>query len=107
MFKDLSKLFLELKEELRSELKNLGDTVERNVRSEERSLHMELGEMKASLDFISKGLDDANHRLEVTLCENNQLKKDNEALQNTVFTLENKLVECQASFLKSEQYSRN
>lgn len=63
--------------------------------------------MKASLNFISKGLDDANRRLEVTLCENKQLKKENESLRTTVFTLEKDLAKSQASLLKSEQYTRN
>ncbi|KAH9359928.1 hypothetical protein HPB48_019281 [Haemaphysalis longicornis] len=105
MSKDLAKLFLELKEELKAELKNFKDAVERNVRSEERSLRTELGEMKGSLNFISKGLDDANRRLEVTLCENKQLKKEKESLRTTVFTLEKDLVESQASLLN--QYTRN
>ncbi|XP_077553134.1 uncharacterized protein LOC144167853 [Haemaphysalis longicornis] len=89
MSKDLAKLFLELKEELKAELENFKDAAERNVRSEERSLRTELGEMK------------------VTLCENKQLKKENESLRTTVFTLEKDLVESQASLLKSEQYTRN
>lgn len=107
MSKDLAKLFKELREELKSELKNFTEAVERNVRSEERSLRTELGEIKASLNFMSKGLDEANRQLDATLGENKHLKKENEALRKTVFTLQNDLVECKASLLKSEQYTRN
>lgn len=107
MAKELAKLFQELKEELKSEIKAFREATERNLRSEERGMRTDIEEMKESMNFISKSLDDANARLATTLSENSALKKENDMLHLKVETLQKELVDCQASLIKSEQYTRN
>lgn len=107
MSKEMQKCIQEFKEDLRNEFKNLRESLERSIRLEERNLRADIEEMKSSMSFISNGLDEANKRLEASLTENKQLKKENEALRLQVVAIERDLATCQADLVKSEQYSRN
>lgn len=107
MAKEIAKLFQDLKEELKAELKAFRDAAERNIRTEERGMRTDIEEMKQSMNFISKSLDEANARVAATLAENSTLKKENDTLRVKVDTLQKELVECQTSLVKSEQYTRN
>lgn len=107
MSKEVTRLILELKDELKAEMRLFKDAVERNARLDERSLRTEIDEIKKSMDLMSKCQDDANGRLESTAKGNKTLKKENEELRRKVFALEKDLTASQDALLKSEQYTRN
>lgn len=107
MSKEVVRLILELKDELKAGMALLKDSLEQNFDLDERSLRTEIDEIKKSMDLMSKCLDDANGRLKSTNRENKALKKENEELRSRVHALETDLTTSQDELLKSEQYTRN
>lgn len=80
------KVLQEFKEEMRNDLRLFKEALERSVRSDERKLRLEIEEVRKSLDFMSKGFDEANGRWSAVQKENGVLKNENEALRGTRFT---------------------
>lgn len=100
MAKELKAVCDDLRVEIRAELREFRDTVERELRKE-------LRDIKASLTFINKMYKDTKSELATVRSENKNLKSDNVRLQSTCEALEKQVKSNSSRLLHCEQYSRN
>ncbi|KAM7281728.1 hypothetical protein ISCGN_005991 [Ixodes scapularis] len=100
MAKDLTKMFTELKEDLKKEVRALKDSFDRDIRAD-------LREVKTSMDFMNGQFELMKKKLDEVLKENVALKKENEGLRQTNADLQKEMKECQTRLLLCEQYTRN
>lgn len=106
MSKDLTKLFTELRDEMKTEWKLMREALERDFRSEIRDLRTDIREMKSSMDFINAQYEDIKEKLESGITINKELKKENEELRARCLALETEMRANQASIVRCEQHSR-
>lgn len=106
MTKDLTKLFAELRDEMKNEWKLMRETLERDFRNEIRELRTDIREMKSSMDFINAEFEGIKRKLESGATVDNELKKENEELKARCLALEKEMKTSQMSIVQCEQHSR-
>lgn len=106
MAKDLTRLFSELRDELKSEWKAMRETLERDFRTEIRELRSEIREMKSSMDFINAEFEGIKNKLTSGAAVDNALKTENEELRQRCLALEREVKENRRTIVQCEQHSR-
>lgn len=89
-----------LVKELRHDLTEMRQSLERELRKEHR-------EIKASLDFMNKAFEDMANQLKKVETENAELKAANSSLTSECALLRDKVTENELRITQLEQYSRN
>lgn len=102
MSKDMTKLILELKDEIKEEFKSL----ERDFRNELREINKELKEINEGMNFINKDVEDIKAKLDAVVSENTALKKANVELVAKCDAIAMSLKENELRLVQCEQYSR-
>lgn len=100
MAKDLTKLFNELKEELKKEVRTLKDSFDRDIRAD-------LRDVKTGMDFMNSHFEQMKRKIDDVLRENMNLKSQNDSLRQTNEAMQKDMKQCQTRLLLCEQYTRN
>lgn len=100
MSKELRSMFDELKKEIKSELKEFREAVERDLRKE-------LREINESLTFINKSYEELKGEVREARSEQKELRAENAKLQSLCQQLTNQVSSSENRILQCEQYSRN
>lgn len=100
MAKDLIKLFGELKEDLKKEVRTLKDSFDRDIRAD-------LREVKSGMDFMNAHFEQMKQKIDDVLRENMTLKNQNDNLRQTNEAMQKDMKQFQARLLHCEQYTRN
>lgn len=103
MSKEIVKLCEELKRELKAELREIKDTMER----ERKELRKDFRDVRSSMDFMNKSFEEMKEKLELVRAENVELKRENKQLESLCGQLSQRVDECEVRLMQSEQYSRN
>lgn len=98
--KELVSALEDLKREIRIDLKNLKDSLERDFRNE-------LREIKANLKFTDDKFDDMVTSLKAVLEENKRLRTENDNLKSRCDQIESQTKSNESRIVDCEQYSRN
>ncbi|XP_040071767.1 uncharacterized protein LOC120844186, partial [Ixodes scapularis] len=106
MAKDLTRLFAELRDEMRTEWKSLRETIERDFRNEIRDLRSDIREVKSSIDFINAEFENMKKNLASEVETVSALKKENDELRARYHALEGDVKANRMSIVQCEQHSR-
>lgn len=106
MAKDLTRLFTELRDEMKAEWKLMRETLERDFRNEIRDLRSDIREVKSSMGFINAEFENMKKQLESGVLADAALKKENDELRARCYALERDVKANQMSIVQCEQHSR-
>lgn len=102
MMKVMAKLCKELKHELKEVLREVNESMEKD-RNEGRGGCCEI---RTSMDFINKVLEDMRSTLDVVRGETAELKKEKPKLEFLCENLSKRVSDCECRLMQAEQYSR-
>ncbi|KAH9384995.1 hypothetical protein HPB48_027031 [Haemaphysalis longicornis] len=103
----MQQLINELKDELRAEIKNVRETVERDLRAEMRDFRTEFRDEAKSIEYFNKVFEEIEKDYKTIKAHNETLKEQNTALRTECDALTKRLVDAESRLVHSEQYSRS
>lgn len=101
--KEMAKMCEELKRELKLELREIKDAMEKD-RKEARK---DFREIRSGMDFINKTFEEMRGKLDDIKSENSELRKENQKLVTLCEQLAKRVTDCESRLMQTEQYSRN
>lgn len=100
-------LISELRDQLRIEIKNVREAVERDLRAEIRELRTEFRAEAHSIEHFNEVFEELENKCKTALADNVSLKEQNNKLRSELGVMQKRLAEAESRLLLSEQYSRN
>lgn len=100
-------LINELRDQMRLEMKNVRETVERDLRAEIRDIRTEFREEAHSIEHFNEVFEELENKCKAALADNVSLKEQNNELRSELGVMQKRLAEAESRLLLSEQYSRN
>lgn len=102
----MNQAIIDLKNELRQEIKAAREAVERDLRAEIRTLRTDFHEETHSMDHMNSVFEGMRTEFAAMKSENEALKKHNSALREELDGLQKRLADAESRLQHSEQYSR-